>query len=506
MRHPRLDRATVIAVIACACSGCLLGPNYVRPGIAVPQEYRFKATAQTPAPTLPALAPWWRGFSDDALDALVREGLANNRDVHLAVARVDEFAARLAATGGQAYPQVGYGASAARQRVPSPIGANPISESYSSVLSAAWELDLWGRIRREKEAARADLLATDEARRGVALTVVSAIVTGYVNLLDLDQQLRVSQETLKGRQASVDLFRIRLEGGAISDFEMQQVLAEYETAAAAIPLAERAIAVQEDAMSALVGRNPGPIQRAHGLEALSVPEVPAGLPAELLERRPDILQAEQQLVAANARIGVARALYFPSISLTATGGFASADLGNLFTGPARTWSFVGQLLGPLFAGGTIKATNRQAEARERQAVAVYEGTIQNAFREVADALVTVRTARDAEQSYQRRADALRTGTELARLRYDNGYSDYIEVLDTERSLFSAELALSSARGDSYRAVVNLYRALGGDWSIDKLQPPVSNAAPASGTRPTREAARVDTPASSAVAVPRGGRR
>ncbi|WP_457097817.1 efflux transporter outer membrane subunit [Lysobacter sp. P5_B9] len=486
----RLAPAAAIAFLACAGTGCVLGPDYVRPTIDAPGAYRFQGAEAPTISTLADVAPWWQGFHDEALDSLVREGLANNRDLRVAVARVDEFAARLAAVHGEAYPQVGYGASASRQRAstrgatPFPSGVDPISESYSAGLSASWELDLWGRIRRDTEAARADLLATDHARRGVALTLVASIVVGYINLLDLDRQLKVSEDTVTGRKASVDLFRTRLEGGVISDFEMQQVVAEYESAVAAIPQLERVIAQQEDALSVLVGRNPGPIVRAQSLKSLGMPAVPGDLPAELLERRPDILQAEQQLAAANARIGVARALYFPSISLTGTGGFASADLDSLFTGPARTWSFVGQLLGPLFAGGSIKATNQQAEARREQALAVYESTIQNAFRDVDDFLIAVRTTREVEASLDRRVTALLRGVELARIRYDNGYSDYLEVLDTERSLFSAQLALSGAQGDSYRAMVGLYRAMGGDWDEMATSQPVS-AAPAAGTEKTR---------------------
>src|SRR5207342_1865031 len=227
---------------------------------------------------------------------------------------------------------------------------------------------------------------------------------------------------------------------------------------------ERVIAQQEDALSVLVGRNPGPIVRAQSLKSLGMPAVPGDLPAELLERRPDILQAEQQLAAANARIGVARALYYPSISLTSAAGSVSSDLDNLFSGPARPWNFVGQLLGPIFAGGAIKAANEQAEARHEQALATYEGVIQDAFRDVDDALATVATTRAVQGSYERRTASLRQARYLANERYENGYSDYLELLDTERSLFSSELSLSSARGDSYRSLVDLYRALGGDWA------------------------------------------
>jgi multidrug efflux system outer membrane protein len=454
----RIARIVAGIALACACTSCTLGPDYARPTIETPDSYRFSELASDhhPTPELAEVSAWWLGFNDPDLDALVHEGLANNRNLHVAVARVDEFVARVSSTRSQRFPLVGYGASTTKQ--------DPLNDNYAALLSASWEADLWGRIRRETEAARADLLATEQARRGVALTVVSSIVIGYINLLDLDRQLKISEDTLKVREASVKVFRQRFEGGTISDFEMQQVLAEHEIAVAAIPAAKRAIAVQEDALSVLLGRNPGPIARAKQLEDLGMPVVPEGLPAQLLERRPDVLQAEQQLAAANARIGVARALYYPSISLTGAAGSVSSDLDNLFSGPARTWNFVGQLLGPIFAGGAIKAANEQAEARHEQALATYEGVIQDAFRDVDDALATVATTRAVQGSYERRTASLRQARYLANERYENGYSDYLELLDTERSLFSSELSLSSARGDSYRSLVDLYRALGGDWA------------------------------------------
>ena len=484
-RRPRIAPAAACLALAVASASCTLGPDYARPSLDVPADFRFaaqapaSATAPVATEALPELPPWWQGFQDPQLDALVREGLRANSDIRVAVARVDEFAARLSNAESQRYPQVGYGLAAGRQRAPSPAPAiiDPVRGNYSALASASWELDLWGRIRRETEAARADLLATEQARRGVALTVVAAIVTAYVNLLDLDRQLKISEDTLKVRQASVNIFRLRFEGGTISDFEMQQVQAEYEIAVAAIPQARRLIAVQEDALSVLLGRNPGPIARASALEALSQPPVPSGLPADLLQRRPDIQQAEQQLVAANARIGVARALYYPRISLTGATGSASSDLDALFSGPAHTWSFAGQLLGPIFAGGAIRSANRQAEARQAQALASYEGTVRDAFRDVDDALATISASRAVQAASERRTESLRRARYLANERYENGYSDYLELLDTERSLFSAELSLSSARGDSYRSLVDLYRALGGDWAaVD----PAANARPAPG--------------------------
>jgi multidrug efflux system outer membrane protein len=468
-----LPIASALATIACV-AGCTVGAEYTRPTVEVPPAYRFAGDA-TPSSTLADVPAWWRGFGDTELDALVREGLAANHDLRIATARVEEFAAAVTAARAQALPKVGYSASAGRQRV-----GGVAAGSYSAILSASWELDLWGRIRREDEAARASLLATEQARLGVALTLVSAIASSYITLLDLDRSLEIAGATLEGRKLSVEVFQKRLDGGWVSDFTMMQVTAEYETAAASIPDLKQAIAQQEHALSILIGRNPGPIKRGRTLEQLAAPAVPAGVPSDLLDRRPDILQAEQQLAAANALVGVARALYFPTISLTGFGGTASSDLDNLFSGPARTWSFAGQLLGPIFASGAIDAANQQARARRDQALEVYEQAIQSAFRDVDDALVAIQSKHELVGSLQRLVAALKRGVELSRERYDNGYADYLEVLDTERSLFSAELSLSTARGDGYRALVGLYRAMGGDWVRQIAPPPVSGPESAPG--------------------------
>ncbi|BCT93226.1 RND transporter [Lysobacter helvus] len=462
---PRCVRTTALTFVALFAAGCTLGPDYARPTIDTPTAYR-NADATSPAPTLENVSAWWTGFGDPQLDALVTEALAANHDLRIAALRVDEFAARARTTRAQAFPQVGYGATAGRQ------GIGDVSTgTYSAVLSARWELDLWGRVRRETEAARADLFATEEARRGIALTLVGTVVSGYVTLLQLDRQLAISEATVDGRKKNVDLFRVRLEGGAVSDFEFLQVQAEYEAALATLPDIRLAIAQQEHALSTLVGRNPGPIARGKPLEGLAEPQIAAELPSKLLERRPDILQAEQQLVSANALVGAARALYFPSVSLTGTGGTASNELDALFSGPARSWSFVGQLLGPLFAGGAIDAANAQAVARREQSVENYRATIQDAFRDVDDALAAIRESRELVTTLQRRVAALDRAVGLATERYDNGYADYFEVLDTERNLFNAQLSLANARGDGYRARTDLYRALGGDWRAQAVPAP-----------------------------------
>jgi multidrug efflux system outer membrane protein len=467
------------ACCLCLASACVQGPDYERPAVEVPSAYRFGDPSGDPAFAEHA---WWGGFKDPILDGLVAEALANNRDLRIATYRVDEFAAVLAGTRSQGFPQIGYGASASRQRasergaVPIPSFSSPYSSSFSTFLSASWEIDLWGRIRRETEAARANLLASEGVRRGVILTLISSVIISYVTLLDLDEQLRVTEATVEGRRQNVGLFQSRLDGGWISEFEMSQVRAEYEVALGQLPVIEQAIAVQEHALSVLIGRNPGAIRRGEDLSALGSPVVPAGLPSELLARRPDIFQAEQQLIASNALIGAARALFFPSITLTGLFGFASASLGNLFTGPARTWSFTGDVAGPIYTGGGLQAAVDQAEARRDQSLANYELVIQNAFRDVEDSLADLRHSAEVRETVERRVATLRRGVELANERYENGYSDYLEVLDTERSLFSAELQLASAHGDYLRALVNLYRALGGDWT---LEPPLtlSSAAP-----------------------------
>jgi multidrug efflux system outer membrane protein len=458
-------RMRLTAGICCLLlvGGCVQGPDYVKPTVEVPTAYRF---AEQPGTTTQQAA-WWNAYRDPHLNILVQEALVNNRDLRIATARVDEFAAILAGTKSQGSPQIGYGLSGNRSRSSEqkiPDFVDPLSTTFSTVLSASWEIDLWGRIRRETEAARANLLATEEARRGVTLTVISSVIASYVTLLDLDAQLRVALATAEGRRKSVEIFEQRLAAGWISEFEMSQVRSEYESALQQIPPIKQAIATQEHALSVIVGQNPGPIARSGEPDPRYTPAVPAGLPSELLLRRPDILQAEQQLVASNALIGAARALFFPRISLTGLFGLASGSLGDLFSGSARTWSFTGDATGPIYTGGGLTAAVDQAEARRDQALANYELVIQNAFRDVEDSLADVRHSAELRETLWRRVATLRRGVELANERYENGYSDYLEVLDTERSLFSAELQLASARGDYQRALVNLYRALGGDWT------------------------------------------
>lgn len=481
----RTGGGALAAAYLCVCSACTQGADYERPVVTTPTAYRFTSP---PSPTS-SDAVWWRGFGDDVLDRLIGEALAGSRDLRVAAARVEEANAVLMGTRSQGLPQIGYAASAARERTTQqgggvfPSDAGQTRSVFGAALQASWEIDLWGRIERETEAARANLLATEEARRGVELTLIAAVINSYITLLDLDSQLKIAEATIAGRQRSVAIYRARLNGGFISEFEMAQVMADYESAVAAAPELRRLIAQQEDALSVLLGRNPGPIERGRTLDSLVAPTVPAGLPAELLTRRPDILQAEQQLIASHAMIGATRARYFPRISLTGVAGLASAELGDLFTGTARTWSFVGDVTGPIYTGGGLTAATDQAEARQAQALATYEHTVQNAFRDVDDALIALQMSGEIVASLERRVATLERGLTLARARYDNGYSDSLDVLDIERSLFSAQLTLAAARGDRFRTLVDLYSALGGDWVVKPGEAAVASAAAERGPQP-----------------------
>jgi len=480
----RLSAVTVLAALA----GCTVGPDYVRPEVDTPKAFRFE---EKEARDL-ANTAWWKQFQDSVLDALIDEGLKNSKDLRIAAARVEQFASQLTTTRSQFYPQIGYGAGGARDRfserlgTPVPPGVPNPQTTYSAVLNASWEIDLFGRIRRQSEAAEAQLLATEEARRGVVLTLVSGVATGYITLRDFDKQLEIAQRTARTRREALDLFELRYKGGVVSQVEVAQVRSEYESAVAAIPAIERAIAQTENAVSILVGRNPGPIARGKTIDELREVAVPAGLPSDLLVRRPDIRGSEQNLIAANANIGAARALYYPRISLTGFFGYASDDLGNLFEGPARQWRFAGSLVGPIFTFGLIEGLVGASEAQQRQLLADYERTIQNAFREVDDALIDSRKSRERLGAQGRQVAALRDYARLSRLRYEGGYTSYLEVLDAERSLFNAELQYTLTQGEVFNALVNIYKSMGGGWinEADKLAPQPAIADKAAGDTTT----------------------
>jgi multidrug efflux system outer membrane protein len=479
-----MRRAALLASLAAvALSGCKVTADYERPATEAPARYRFEDAQTREAGNI----AWWRLFKDEQLARLIDVALAENKNVLTAAARVEEYYGRYGVQRGQQFPQVALGAEAGAQRASRvgtpalPAPADVTSEFYSISLGASFELDLWGRLRRATEAARADLLAVEENRRTVILSLVSAVASSYVNLLSLDRQLEISRRTLAIRADSLRIFDLRFKGGVISELELQQVRSEYEVAAAAVPLAEKQVAQQENDLSVLLGRNPGTIARGGALEALVLPAVPAGLPSELLERRPDIRQTEQQLVAANARIGVAKAAFYPTISLTGVLGLASAGLSNLFSGAARVWTYSGALNQPIFTGGTLLGQLRVSEAQQKQALYAYQQAIQTAFGEVENALVDQAKTREQLGAQRRQVTALARYAHLARLRYDGGYTSYLEVLDAERSLFQSQIQTAQTQALLYLAMINLYKALGGGW-VDEA----ARAAPQPAVDTTRD--------------------
>lgn len=455
-------------LLATALSACSVGPDYVRPEIDDPQAWRI----EVPAAADVVNTRWWQQFGDPVLDNLIETALRENKDVRIAAARIDEFAARLAIARSGFYPQIGYNAQASRNRGSReafggvPAGADRDYNDYSATLSAGWEIDLWGRIRRSSEAARADLLAQTENRRGVILSLVSAVAGTYVTLRQLDRQLEIARDTLVTRAENLRLFKVKFDGGVVSELELVQVRVEYEQSAAAIPPLQRRIAQTENALSILLGRNPGAIERGNSIDALAPPAIPAGAPASLLERRPDVRAAEQSLLAANARIGVARAQYFPTISLTGLFGYVSDELDNLIGNAANVWSLGGGALGPIFTGGAVSGQVRASEAVQRQALTGYLQAVQGAFRDVDDALVGVARTREQLIAEGRRVAALNDYSRLATVRYNEGYASYIEVLDAQRSLFDAELQYVGVQGDLFGALIDTYKAMGGGWIVE----------------------------------------
>jgi multidrug efflux system outer membrane protein len=456
-----------LSLLLLSLSGCTVGPDYVRPQVDSPETWRVDYAAAAEVSNL----RWWEQFQDPVLDQLIDTALKENKDVRIAAARVLEFAARVDVFRSGFYPQIGYQGDASRNQASREVfgGVSSGDRGYNNYAAAAnlgWELDLWGRIRRANEAARADLLAEEENRRSVILSLVSAVATSYVTLRQLDRQLQVSRDTLDSRAESLRLFEVKFKGGVISELELAQVRTEYEQAAAAIPPLERSIALTENALSILLGRNPGAIPRGKSIDQLVQPPIPAGVPSTLLARRPDIRAAEQNLIAANARIGVARAQYFPTISLTGLFGYASEQLGDLLQGSANLWSAGGEALGPIFTGGAISGQVRASEAVQRQALVGYLQTVQSAFREVDDALVNVQKSRQQLEAEGRRVAALAEYARLAKLRYDEGYASYIEVLDAQRFLFDAQLQYVAVQGDVYGSLVGTYKAMGGGWIVE----------------------------------------
>jgi outer membrane protein, multidrug efflux system len=405
-------------------------------------------------------------FQDPQLQELIRTALKQNYDVRIAAARILEAQAQLGITRADQLPTINAGASAINERIPNQKPINSAYETNATTVAAsfAWELDFWGKYRRATESARANLLATEWARRAVINTLVSNVAASYFELRALDLQLEISRRTLSTRQESLQLTRTLSDGGAGTMLDVRQAEQLVAVAAENIPDLERRIQQQENFISTLLGNNPGPIARGMKLtEQPHLPEVPPGIPSRLLERRPDIRAAEAELMAANAQIGVARAVYFPQITLTATSGFQSSALTSLLTGPAGMWSFGGSLAQPIFAGGRIKSGVKLAEARQQELVLTYQQTIQQAFRGVSDSLVGYQKSHEFRQHQEELVLAAKDAARLSELRYRGGATNYLEALTNETNAFDAELGLVEAQLNELLQLVEIYRNLGGGW-------------------------------------------
>jgi multidrug efflux system outer membrane protein len=447
--------------------GCAVGPNYKRPNVSAPDAYRGVMPQEAAQPAAESLGDqkWWEVFQDEELQKLIRTALQQNYDVQIAAARILQAQAQLGITRADQFPSIAAGASAIDQRSPQQKVIPAFNSSANQVsLSLAWELDFWGKYRRSTEAARASLLASQWARQEVISTLVANVATAYFQLRELDLELEISKGTLVSRQNSLKLTQLLADHGATSLLDVRQAEQLVFTAAEQVPDLERRIEQQENFISTLLGQNPGAVARGRKLtEQPHAPEVPAGLTSALLERRPDIRQAEQQLIAFNARIGVAKAAYFPQINLTADAGYQSSALTSLFQGPLGLWSFGGALTQPIFEGGRLRNNVRLSEAQKKEAVLVYRQTIQQAFREVSDSLVAYRKNQEFRAQQELLTNSAQDAAHLSDVRYQGGATSYLEVLTNQTNYFSAELNLAQARLNELQALVGLYKALGGGW-------------------------------------------
>jgi outer membrane protein, multidrug efflux system len=457
---------------AIAVAGCTVGSDYHRPALEVPSAWRVTTEE---AARISDVA-WWDRFGDPVLSGLVRTALENNKDLAIATADVDQAFAQYGITRSALYPQLDGNASAQRERLSQSTAANRVPPGYQAFndyrlnVSASYEVDIWGRLRRATEAARANLLASEEGRRTVVLTVVSSVASAYVQLRALDRQLDIAKATTGTLGEAARLQQARFDEGATPESDYRQAQSQFEIAAAQVPELERQIVRQENLIRVLLGANPGQIERGSSIGDLKLPDVPEGLPSTLLERRPDIRQAEQNLIASNADIGVAKAAYFPQVNLTALFGLESAQVSDLFKGPSKSWSFGSAAALPIFTAGRIRNQVEQAKAAQRQALYFYQKSIINAFEDFEDALVDRASFEQVYEEQTKNVAALQRFRDLANLRYKEGATIYLEVANAEQSLFSAQLQLVATQSQVFQSYVNLYRAMGGGWveAADKL--------------------------------------
>src|SRR5579863_1279151 len=466
--HSRRFFSFTLCALGISLAGCTVGPNYKRPSTDAPIAYRGLKAEEAAGDSTQSLGEqkWWEVFQDEQLQKLIRTALQQNFDARIAAARVLEAEAQVGLARANQLPSLSVSGSGNNLHNP-PEGPFPsYGFTYGLVTAkAAWDLDFWGKYRRATEAARADLLATGWARQEVNATLVANVAAAYFQLRELDLELNISEKALASRKESLDLTQTLVEHGISSILDVRQAEQLVYTAAAEIADLKRRIGQQEDLLSILLGNNPGPIE-PRGKELIDqphAPTVPAGLPSSLLERRPDIRQAEELLVAANARIGVARAAYFPDISLTAQPGFLSASLTSLFSGSAGLWTFAGTVTQPIFEGRALRSGVRLAEAQRQEAVLTYQQTIQGAFRDVSDALIAYQQNQEFRAQEELLANAAQDASQLSGKRYQAGTTNYLEVLTNETNYLSAEIGLAQARLNELLALVQIYKALGGGW-------------------------------------------
>jgi len=460
-----MRRVIASLILSLALFGCLVGPDYQRPQIDTPQTWRVEdKSAQAVINT-----SWWEQYNDPVLSELVNSALQDNKDVKIAAARIDQFLGLYTTTRAALFPQVFGNTTAGRQRLSEIAGPAPFEDTVNTFpnfnnfqffVNATWEIDFWGKLRRATEAARANMLASEEAKRSVILTLVTSVTNSYINLRDLDKQLEVTRQTAKSYGDIYDIFKLRFDYGYTSAMELNSAKQQYEQALANIPFFEKAIAQQENNISVLLGRNPGSIPRGKTVDELTLPTVPADLPSEVLANRPDIRQAEQNLIAANANIGVAKALYFPSVSLTSLYGTASSDFSRLFSGPSRIWTIAAPVTAPIFTAGAIAGQVQSAEGVQQETLFRYLQVIQTAFQEVNDSLVDQERTKEQLAALTRQVEALREYAALAWLRFEDGYTAYLEVTYAQNLLFNAELTRTGVQGVLLQAFGNLYKAMG----------------------------------------------
>lgn len=458
-----------VATMMIWLSGCMVGPDYQRPPVATPDVFRASPTP-TPAAESIADLKWFEVFSDEQLQELIRTALVQNYDLRDAVARVEAARANLGITQADQYPNFGVGGGftsielsrEGQLSIPTGNRRRDFGAVFLSLFS--FEIDIWGRLRRATESARAQLLASDWNRKTVITTLVSDVATAYFNLLELDMELAIAKSTLATRQESLRLIRLQQQGGVATLLDLRQAEQLVYGAAETVPSTEQQIEQTENQISLLLGRNPAPVTRGRLLtEQQTPPEVPAGLPSSLLERRPDIQAAQQILVATNANIGVAKAAYFPQITLTGEFGYQSTALANLFSNSRRIWSFIPQLTQPIYTAGRITSGVELTEAEQRSALAQYEKAIQTGFRDVSDALIAYQKVREVRVQRELLVTALQDRKRLAYLRFQGGVDTMLNALSSDQDLFVAELSLAQSRLDELLSLVQLYRALGGGW-------------------------------------------